>query len=117
MVDTWKIEEDTGRTEQDPETGDELPVLDPVFESKGRLQIRSVLSAAERDAGGAQMVTSRMELHLPWDCDQVKPGLYATCTATGAGSDARMVGMKVRIVGPTNKTYATATRLIVEETS
>lgn len=112
MVDRWEITYDTGEREQDPETGDEVPVRAVRFTSKGRLQSRSV--ASELVAGGADIDVTKLELQLPYDCTQPHADDIAECLKVGRDSDSRMLGMKVRIIAPVNKTFATATRLAVE---
>lgn len=113
MVDTCTVRYPTGVTAQDPDTGAEVPVYADRLTSKCKVQARSlVVQAAE--GGGRSVVTVRLELHMPVGSTPCEPGDVAELTAVDPDSGT-VLGRKLRIGGPVDKTFATAMRYEVTE--
>ena len=104
----------TGRTTQDPDTGNEAPGFTDLFTSKAKIQT-SNLVAQSAEVGGRTATTVRVELHLPVDAPAVQAGDVWEHTSVGALSDVQLLGRKFRVVAPVGKSLATARRIEVEE--
>lgn len=115
MVDACVIRR--GSTDEwtiDPDTGYEVPAgPDTVYEGRCKLQ-SFVPHESTPDVGGQTVTIQRTMLHLPAGIAPVRPGDDVEMTASING----LTGRKYRISydGP-YKTWATATRVYVDEVS
>lgn len=114
MVDTCVVRYATGLTEQDPDTGAEVPVYADRFTSKCKVQARTLV-VRDAEVGGRTSSTVRLELHLPVGSPAVETGDVAEIVGVGALSDLQLLGRRFTIAAPVAKTYATARRYEVEE--
>lgn len=116
MLDTFDIGVPTGEWVYDPEAGQDVEEVTPLFTTKGRLRAGRDLAARESEAGGRTVVEVSRELHIPVDSPAVPTGAVAVCTAVHATSDPTLLGARLRLAGPAPGSQTTARRLEVEET-
>ena len=112
MVDTIRLERDTGATTLDPVTLEETPVYETVYEGKGRWQ-RPDTVAAETVAGGVEFGLGRVTVQLPISVTDAARGQRATCVA--AALDPALTGSVATVLAVQSKTHATMRRLACEE--
>lgn|GEM_PF-4771470 len=112
MTATVRVEYATGRTAQSESTGKQVPVYATRFESVAKFQTNS-LATGDVESGGRREVTETLQVHLPVSSPQVLTDDVVVCLTNP--TDPRLVGRRFVVGAPTNKTYATATRLNVKE--
>lgn len=115
MLDTCTVSDKTGRMAQNEGTGAEEAVYVARFSSKCKIQSSASLVVSDASVGGHRQAIDQLQIHLPVTVGQVAQGELITITATGAGSDPRLVGRKFIVGAPMSKSFATATRLSVKE--
>lgn len=116
MLDTFDIGVPTGEWVYDPETGQDVEEVTPLFTTKGRVKAGRGLTARESEAGGRTVVEVSRELHIPVGSPAIPTGAVAACTAVHATSDPTLLGARLRLAGPAPGSQTTARRLEVEET-
>jgi hypothetical protein len=92
-------------------TGADVPTYTTRFASKCKVQARE-LQSSERDAGGREVTTVRLSVHLPVSAGAVQVDDIVTITASE--HDAQLVGRTFRVLAPVGKSFATARRVEVE---
>lgn len=119
LVDTIVFRRETGRLEQDEETGRTVAVMEYLFTAKCKVRIGAlgslVPTARERIEGGREMTTLRSVLHISVHAPPLRPDDVGEMVAVGDLSDLQLLGRKLRVVAPIGQTYATARRFSVEE--
>jgi hypothetical protein len=119
MVDTGVMRQPTGRTEQNPFTGEETPEYADVFTSACKVQGSSVGGSDPTyrtvTIGGVEREVVTAGLHLPHDAPSVEPGWIFEVTAVGVGSDPRLVGRRYYVHNDPAGSFKTARRLDVVE--
>ena len=113
MLDTWAIGADLGWA-YDPAAQADVQTVNPLFTTPGRLTERGV-AVSDAEAGGRTVVTTRRELHIPWDSPDAPANGVAQCTAIGDSTDPTLLGTIVRLAGPAPASQKTARRLEVTE--
>lgn len=116
MLDTFDIGVPTGGYVYDPELGEDVQEIDPLFTTAGRLRAGRGLTARESEAGGRTVVEVSRELHIPVDSPAVPTGAVAVCTAVHSTSDPTLLNVRLTLAGPAPGSQTTARRLEVEET-
>lgn len=112
MLDAGTASRPTGGTTYDPEMQTEVPAADPLFDSRCKIQARSLVVRTE-EVGGRTAATIRLELHLPVDTDALQAGDLWTVTAPHALSTVP-AGTVYRVSGPAEGSLATARRYEIE---
>lgn len=116
MVDLFAVRRRTGETTQNEETGREEPVLEEVFTTLGKLQMRGPSAgASESEMAGRTITVTTLEWHSPLSAPVAQNDDQVELIEAGAGTDPALEGVQVRIVAPVIKSYATARRYRVEE--
>lgn len=129
MTDTGSAYRPTGRSTQDPVSGDENPLFDTI-ETGGCCKIQGT-SVVGRDpqartvnVGGLELPVIEAGLHRPWDSEPMRPGDEWLITEAGPSSDPSLSGRRYRLVPAVNapsgvlgqaKSFATARRYDVIE--
>jgi hypothetical protein len=114
MVDTCRITRTTGTTTHNPTTGRLVPAVSTVYE--GRCQVRVPTSTPETpEAAGRTATVQDAIVKVPLAVTGVEVG--DTITVLTAAHDPELVGRTFRVAGTHAKTYATARKLAVEETT
>lgn len=86
----------------------------PIYSGRCKVQSRATVPQAD-EVGGRAASTVRIEIHLPVKgTETVAVGDVVDMTA--AKLDAALVGKRFRVVTVPEKSYATARRLLCEET-
>lgn len=116
MVDTCVIRRVTGQA-TDPETGVVTPTVAQVYTGKCKIQESSGFAGSGRvpDAGEHTYTLLAYVLHLPMSA--TAPGEGDLVEITASVLDPALVGREYRIAKEFAKTFATARRLEVEETT
>lgn len=98
MVDTFSIGLPTGGYEWDPDLGEDVETIAPLFTTPGYFAAgaRAVRSS---EVGGRTALEAAAELRIPWDADEVPANAVAVCTAIGPNTPPRMLGRRVRVDG------------------
>lgn len=119
MTDSFRITRYTGGSETDPETGLTRPVMELVYEGKGKLQTSGGAASDKVSATGSSsnvggnVAEWLLYLHLPMNATGLREKDMAECTAS---SDPDLVGRRFRLVNmQSEKTHATARRWNVRE--
>lgn len=113
MLDTFDIGVPTGGWHYDPELGEDVETIEPLFTTQGRVKVGA--APREAEAGGRTVVTVTRELHIPVDSDPVPTGAVAVCTYAHPSSDPTLLGARLRLSGPAPGSQTTARRLEVTE--
>ncbi len=111
MADTCTVRRQTGRT-LDEATGQYVPTFSVVYTGKCKLQDAARTSQGEAQAGGREVVTLGVFLHLPIAVTTVAVDDVATVDTS---LDPVAVGRKLRVAQLSYKTFPTARRLRVED--
>lgn len=107
MTDTVRVERGGG--DPDPLTG--LPVLETVYEGRGKVQSFRAYESS-RELGGATVTQGRREVHVPWDAGPFEIGDVVTVVESVSSN---LVGFRARVAFPDEKTHQTAQRLLVDQ--
>lgn len=111
MVDSVTISRVTG-TSTDEDTGKVVPVLEPVYTGRAKLQSYEGYEA-EKNVAGAALTVQRMSVHLPVGAYRVNVGDIVEFTASPL--DPMLTGRKFRATQEAPfKTFATAYRIFVD---
>lgn len=114
MVDTCRITRTTGTTAHDPVTGRVVPATSTIYE--GRCQVRVPTSTPETpESAGRTATVQDAIVKVPLAVTGVEVG--DTITVLTATHDPELPGRTYRVSGTHAKTYATARKLAVEETT
>lgn len=116
MVDACVIRR-AGAATTNPTTGAVTPTWIPVYTGACKLQSATGFAAGGQapEAGEHAYSVQRYVLHLPVTVTDVVEGDVATITA--AALDPSLVGRAYRVAGEFAKSFATARRLDVDETT
>lgn len=113
MVDSCTITRDGGAPTFDPNTGTYTdPAGSTVYTGACQVQLSDGLSARSSEAGGTELITSRVTVKIPVSATGVRVGDVVTITA--ATLDPDLVDHRYVIAAEHAKTFATARRLEVE---
>lgn len=113
MTDTCTITRITGEYETDPETGQDVPVVEDVY--SGHCKLQSTPQTGEhRESGESRLQVETPRLHLPYNTD-LQPGDVATITATETGNVS--TDLKMTLTDLNRGTHRTSQRWNVEVTT
>ena len=115
MLDTCDIKYKTGETEQDPVTGEVVPIYATRFSTKSRTVVRKGLATRSSEVGGRTAVVIEREHHIPVGSPKVYPGDVAVMTSVHETSDPTLAGVTLILDGPAPGSQTTARRLQVSE--
>lgn len=115
MLDTFDIGVPSGGYTYDPETGEDVETITPLFTTVGRVKVGGGLASRESEAGGRTVVSVTRQLHIPVNSDAVPTGAVAVCTAVHETSDPSLLGARLVLAGPAPGSQTTARRLEVSE--
>ena len=98
MTDTFDIGVPTGGHTYDPDLGEEVEAVEPLFTTPGYFAAgaRNVRAA---EVGGRTALEAAAELRIPWDSPVVPSNAVAVCVAVGPSTPPRMLGRRVRVDG------------------
>lgn len=119
MLTSVNIEYLTGTT-PDQNTDADVPAYTTAFSTKARFVSRSS-NPSRNEAGGRVAVEVTRELHIPWNSQdpwadpRAKSGVYAHVTAIHSSDDPSLLGIRVKLTGPTVASQQTARRLQIVE--
>lgn len=117
MVDTFAVMVSTGGWVYDPDAGEDVEEMALLFMTPGYIPPASALSlSAESEVGGRTSLSSKREIRIPWDSDEVPPNAVAICSAVGALTPPRMLGRSYRVGGSDGASQGTACHLEITET-
>jgi hypothetical protein len=115
MVDACTITFQTGVTTNDL-TGVVTPTTSPRYTGKCKMQIAGVGGGNRTDVGEVSLLVLRLELHLPAvGSESVSRGDLVTITASA--HDAALVGRTFLVRDVFHKSFETARRMGIEETT
>lgn len=100
----------------DSETGVITPTLAVVYSGPCKIQ-QSAPAANPSQVGEAAVFIGQLTLHLPVTGDTAAVAPDDLVTITSCLLDASLVGKTFRLRGPAHKSYATARRFLMVETS
>lgn len=116
MVDTCAITRSGGADTFDPDTGEyTTPAGTTIYAGACQVQLTDSLNASTPDVGGEAATISRLVVKVPMSVEDVQVDDVVTITASLLDPD--LVGRRYRVASRFAKTFATARRLEVEETS
>ncbi len=111
MLDTCTVRRATGQALNET-TGQYTPTYSVIYTGKCKLQYAGRTSQGESEAGGREVITLGMFLHLPVTVTAVAVDDVATVDTS---IDPAAVGRKLRVAQLAYKTFLTARRLQVED--
>lgn len=115
MVDTCTIAHRTGSTTDDL-TGETVATWETVYTGKCKIQNASIAQGQQVEAGELEPVLLRLELHLPIaGTSGIERGDRVTITTSTHDPD--LAGRTLRVHDLSHKTWPTARRLGVQETT
>lgn len=100
----------TGATVTDPDTFEEVYVMDTVLEDVLCKVKLSGGRPADADVPGLVWAETALEWHVPMSTYGVETGDMVTIDTVTGVDDPELVGMEFRVEGPFVKSYATARR-------
>jgi hypothetical protein len=114
MVDACTITRaGAGDTTFDPNTGTYTDAADStIYTGPCEVQIQDGLNAREAEAGGTELLVSRVTVKIPVAVEGVRAGDVVTVTASELDPD--LVGQEFRVLSGFAKSFATSRRLQVE---
>ena len=112
MVDTCTIRYPSTRGALNNSTGVHAVTLGAVI-YQGQCKRQVGPSQAVVESGDREVTVARSELHVPVSAPRLPVG--AICTIDSAPNDPSAVGVKLRVTGPSSKTFASAQRVNVTE--
>ncbi len=113
MTTTIEIRHLTGKTDQDEETGEEVPL----YVSEGELLCRippAKTAASSDDSGGQLVIRTEREVHISTSAAEIPSGRILVVTQPGVGADPTLAGAMCRVVDSSGADQATARRMRVE---
>lgn len=118
MVDTVLVERRTGETTLDPDSLEEIPVLDEVYSGKARIVPPAGLSPRDDVAGGFEFGIRTILARLPIDTSAgIVDGDRLTVTAVGYLSDPDLVGMVATVRANLTGSRSKQRTLVAEKVS
>ena len=119
MVDTCTIRHPSTRGALNQSTGAHTSTLGAVIYT-GKCKRQVGPSQAVVESGDREVTVARSELHIPANAKTpagtpARPPVGAIATMDACPNDPAAVGSKLRITGPSSKTWASAQRLNVTE--
>lgn len=116
MVDSCRIERQTGTTISDAPPFDEVPTYETVYEGKCRVQRPSVgVGQNDADAGMHQFGVDALTAQLPLSALGIERKDRLTVTALGDVSDPELLNVVATVRSNAAKTHATKRVLVCEE--
>lgn len=115
MQDTCTVQHRSGSS-VDPETGVITPTLATVYSGPCKVQ-QAAPVANPSEVGEAAVFVGQLALHLPVTDTTAAVAPDDLVTITACLLDASLVGKTFRLRGPAHKSYATARRFPMVETS
>lgn len=117
MTDAFDIGVPTGGYVYDPESGEDVQAITPLFTTKGYIPPSSGASnlSQSTEVGGRVSLSARREIRIPWDSEAVPPDAIAVCTAVGPLTPPRMLGKRYRVGGSDGASQGTACHLEIVE--
>lgn len=116
MRDTCVVERDTGETTLDPDSLEEVPVFETVYEGKCRVQRPGAsVGGSEPVVGESEFGVQTVHGQLPLSALGLKRGMRFRVTAVGAGTDPDLLGLVATVQANLTKTHATKRTLVCEE--
>lgn len=110
MVDQLRLDRPTGETER--VDGKTVPVMEPVWSGKGKVQSQQSYPS-QPEVGGGTATLAVFEVHIPVHAD-VTPRVDDVFVVE-ASRDPALIGSRFRVRVDPSKTWRTARRFNVEE--